>query len=160
MLTHGDELQKLYSLNDPAQLKENSLVVIYRNNKYNLSMSAYAFQLLVNFLQENSMFILLKILNQYLSVRVLVSRPLNAAGPAKGTNVGQESRSSGLVGLSATLAGHVNSEPILWGVPQIDSLNESEILRRLRNDISSTGTYKVHYYYFPASFQFFRRQTN
>lgn len=138
-LMHGDEMTKLKSLNDGAQLKENSLAAIYRSNKYNLTMSAYSFQILVNFLQENSMFIMLKILNQYLSVRVLVSRP--STGPAGKTTPQDKQR--GIVGLSSALLNQINTEPLNWGVSPIDPANETEILRRLRNDLVASGTFKV-----------------
>lgn len=140
---HGDELIKLKSLNDPAQLKENTVASTYRNNKYNLSISAYSFHLLINFLQENNLFILLKILNQYLNVRVLVNRPASGATTNTKSSAEKDTRAQGIVGLSSTLQSQINGESVSWGVPAVDSLNETEIQRRLRNDLSASGTFKT-----------------
>lgn len=141
---HGDELARLCSINDNTQLKENSLASTYRNNKYNLTLSAYSFQLLINFLQENSFFTLLKILNQYVNIRVLVVRPSvpSTSAPSK-TSLEKDQRPQGVVGLSQSLQNHVNLEAVSWGVLPIDTLNESEVLRRLKNDIAANGTLKT-----------------
>ena len=114
-------------------------------------MSAYSFQLLVNFLQENNYFILLKILNQYINIRVLVSRPSVAASTGSGplsaasnrAALDKETRPQGIVGLSPTLQNQINMEPLSWGVHPIDPINESEILRRLRNDLALNGSLKT-----------------
>jgi hypothetical protein len=108
-------------------------------------MAAYAFQLLVNFLQDHQFFALLKIVNQYLSVRVLVSRPVANAGPATKTAASLEAKPAGIVGLSAAAMSHVNSESISWGVTPFDPANETEILKALRSDLSSGGSFKVHW---------------
>lgn len=140
---HGDELMKFKSLNDSFQLKENSLASTYRNNKYNLTMSAYSFQLLINFLQENNLFILLKILNQYLNIRVLVVRPSASTLNSSKAAADKDARPQGIVGLSQTLQSQINSEPLNWGVYSLDPINEPEILRRLRNDLALSGTLKT-----------------
>ena len=142
-LIHGDELMRLKSISDSVQLKENSLASTYRNNKYNLTMSAYSFQLLINFLQEHNFFVLLKILNQYINIRVLVSRPATSTLGSAKTSFDKETRPQGINGLSSTLQNQINTEPLNWGVHSIDPLNESEILRRLRNDLALNGSLKT-----------------
>ncbi len=141
-LQHGDELAKLKGLTDSSQLKENSIASIYRNNKYNLTMSAYSFQLIINFMQENSMFLLLKILNQYLNIRVLVSRP-TSTGLITKTSTEKDTKPQGIAGLSASVQHQINSERLEWGVQALDPANEPEIMRRLKNDLATSGTYKT-----------------
>lgn len=106
-------------------------------------MSAYSFQLLINFLQENNFFVLLKILNQYINIRVLVSRPSAPFAGASKTTSDKEARSQGIIGLSPTLQNQINLELLSWGVHPLDPVNESEILRRLRNDLALTGSLKT-----------------
>lgn len=142
-MLHGDEMIRLKSINDIIQMKDNSLASTYRNNKYNLTMSAYSFQLLINFMQENNFFVLLKILNQYINIRVLVSRPSTASAGSSKFIVDKEARPQGIIGLSLTLQNQINMEPINWGVHSLDPMDESEILRRLRNDLALNGSLKT-----------------
>lgn len=142
-MLHGDELIRLKSINDIIQMKDNSLASTYRNNKYNLTMSAYSFQLLINFLQENNFFVLLKILNQYISIRVLVSRPTSSSVGSSKSIIEKEARPQGIIGLSSTLQNQINIEPINWGVHSLEPMEESEILRRLRNDLALNGSMKT-----------------
>jgi transcription initiation factor TFIID subunit 5 len=67
-----DELFQIGSVSDPLHLKENPLAFAYRNNKYHIRMGKYAFDLFINFLEENSLTYILKIVNQYLDIRVYV----------------------------------------------------------------------------------------
>lgn len=134
---------RLKGISDSVQLKENSLASTYRNNKYNLTMSAYSFQLLINFLQENNFFVLLKILNQYINIRVLVSRPTASSSVSSKSVTDKESKPQGIIGLSSTLQNQINTEPLSWGVHPLDPLNEAEILRRLRNDLALNGSIKT-----------------
>lgn len=134
---------RLKSISDNVQLKENTLASNYRNNKYNLTMSAYSFQLLINFLQENNFFILLKILNQYINIRVLVNRPSSTSVGSSKSVAEKETRPQGIVGLSSTLQNQINLEPLNWGVHPLDPVNEPEILRRLRNDLALNGSLKT-----------------
>lgn len=79
---HGEELERLRSVQEPMQLRENGLAATFRTCKYNVVMSAYAFQLLMTYLQEgalsntsaNGAVLVLKIINQFINVRVLVSK--------------------------------------------------------------------------------------
>lgn len=142
-MLHGDEMVRLKSINDIVQMKENSLASTYRNNKYNLTMSAYSFQLLINFLQENNFFVLLKILNQYINIRVLVSRPSASSSSSSKSLIEKEARPQGIIGLSSTLQSQINMEPVNWGVHPLDPANESEIVRRLRNDLALNGSLKT-----------------
>ena len=141
-MLYGDEMAKLAVLNDTSQLKENSIAATFRNNKYNLTMSAYSFQLLINFLQENNLFILLKIVNQYLNVRAILTRPtsgpaINVAGRVSGE------RDSGIFGLSSQVLSQINCEPLDWGVVPLEACFEGEIQKRLKSELSASGNFKV-----------------
>lgn len=71
-LTHGDELQSLSSISDPNHLKDNQIAVMYRTNKYSVTMSTNAFQLLLQYLQDEKAVLFIKIINQYLKVRGII----------------------------------------------------------------------------------------
>ncbi len=73
---HGDELFKLEAVKDLVQMKECSVAMAFRSNKWNATMNAYTFQLLMNFLQEGAVnggtpgnVLLLKIINQFINIR-------------------------------------------------------------------------------------------
>lgn len=64
-----EELRMFESLNSPQHVHENSLVVGFRTNKYMLVMGRYAYDLLINFLEENNLIYILKIMNQYMEIK-------------------------------------------------------------------------------------------
>lgn len=64
-----EELKIFESINSQQHLHENSLVVGFRTSKYFLVMGRYAYDLLINFLEENSIIYVLKIMNQYMEIK-------------------------------------------------------------------------------------------
>lgn len=136
LLVHEDELVKLEALTEPSHVKENPLAVAFRGNKYNVTMSAYAFQLLMNFLQDpefasgpsgNGNVILLKIINQFVNIRVLVAKSGSAAaGPANAA--------TGLSGVAAERAVGMNRAKIQWGVNIVDPAIESALQQRAKTE--------------------------
>lgn len=72
---HGDELVRLEAIREPGQIRENALALAFRANKYNITMSGIAFQLLMTFLQEGANsglggnILILKIINQFINIR-------------------------------------------------------------------------------------------
>lgn len=64
-----EELRVFESINGPQHVHENSLVVGFRTNKYFLVMGRYAYDLLINFLEENNLIYILKIMNQYMEIK-------------------------------------------------------------------------------------------
>lgn len=66
---HGDELDKLSGIYDASHLRDNQIAVAFKSNKFNISMNAYSFQLLINFLQEQKAILFIKIINQYVRIR-------------------------------------------------------------------------------------------
>lgn len=77
---HDDELIRLRGVTTPAHVTENELAIMFRNNKFNVTLSAYSFDLLLNFLNDARFMLLLSIINQYLSIRVIQGRPGDRAG--------------------------------------------------------------------------------
>lgn len=65
----AEELKIFGSINSQQHLHENSLVVGFRTSKYFLVMGRYAYDLLINFLEENNIIYVLKIINQYMEIK-------------------------------------------------------------------------------------------
>ena len=64
------ELKYFESIYTPQHIHENNLAYTFRTSKYYLPMGRYAFDLLLNFLEENNFTYILKVLNQYLNIRI------------------------------------------------------------------------------------------
>ena len=64
-----DDVQQLQSITDSAHVKQHPLAMLYRQNKYIVLMSSYAFELLLSFLMDSHYVTLLKLLNQYLNIK-------------------------------------------------------------------------------------------
>jgi transcription initiation factor TFIID subunit 5 len=126
---HEDEITRLSALSEAAQIKENPLALAFRGSKYNLVMSAYSFQLLMSYLQDGSSAIsgnvlILKIINQYINIRVLVSRPTS----------GGIAYSVGLTGITAEAASNMNKNKVHWGVNAVDPVVESALQQRAKSE--------------------------
>lgn len=63
------DMQQLCTITEPHHVQENATAVLFRENKYTIMMSSYAFDLLLSFLQDNKMMTMLKFVNQYLNVK-------------------------------------------------------------------------------------------
>ncbi|KAJ3341733.1 hypothetical protein HDU91_000636 [Kappamyces sp. JEL0680] len=66
---HGLELQTLTRVSDAAHLRDNELAKNYRENKYGLLMSKYSFELLLCFLQDNKFMMILRLMNQHITIQ-------------------------------------------------------------------------------------------
>lgn len=122
---HEDEINRLSSITDANQLRENALTVAFRTNKYNVLMSAYTFQLLMTFLQDGTSpanVLILKIINQFINIRILVSKAVTSNGAA--------STAPGLTGASAETASSLNRQRIQWGVHPMDPAQEAALQQR------------------------------
>lgn len=64
------ELRSFESIYTSQHIHENNLAHTFRTSKYYLPMGRYAFDLLLNFLEENNFTYILKVLNQYLNIRI------------------------------------------------------------------------------------------
>lgn len=65
----SEELKVFESINSPQHLHENSLVFGFRTSKYFLVMGRYAYDLLINFLEENNMLYVLRVMNQHMEIK-------------------------------------------------------------------------------------------
>ncbi|EGC30678.1 hypothetical protein DICPUDRAFT_157560 [Dictyostelium purpureum] len=71
----GDDLKLLRGISNTDHLKENELVDLFRNNRWNIKMCAYSFELLMSFLHQSNFILLLSIINQYIHINVSNLRP-------------------------------------------------------------------------------------
>ena len=124
------EIYKLSAVTDPVHLKDNALATTFRNNKYNLQLSSYSFELFISFLQENQFNVLLKIVNQYLNIKVVSGKP-------KQSWTSEEiAHQFGILGLTQRNLQTINSQKIYWGpLPQKPEIEE-ETLRILKSDLT------------------------
>ncbi|XP_015189399.1 PREDICTED: LOW QUALITY PROTEIN: transcription initiation factor TFIID subunit 5-like [Polistes dominula] len=65
-----EELKYFKSIYTPQHIHENNLAYTFRTSKYYLPIGRYAFDLLINFLEENNFTYILKVLNQYLNINI------------------------------------------------------------------------------------------
>ncbi len=87
---HEEELKRLKGITTPgmfpsyelfnllllfkAHVAENELSIMFRSNKFSVTLSAYSFELLLNFLHDSKFMLLLSIINQYLCIKVQQGR--------------------------------------------------------------------------------------
>ena len=69
MEQHGPDILRLGGITTPEHIAENSFVQEFRQNKYGVKMGKYTFELLLCFLQDNKFMLLLRIMNQYVSIQ-------------------------------------------------------------------------------------------
>lgn len=72
------DITQLQSISTPAHVQQNSTSSLFRQNKYTLIMSSYAFELLLSFLMDNHYKTLLKLVNQYLNVKIYSTKPVES----------------------------------------------------------------------------------
>jgi len=108
---HGNELRQIEMVKDPSNLKENVLAMAFLSNKYHLSMGKYAFDLFISFLEENTLVKILKIVNQFLDIRVFTGR------------INEEVTN---IGIAGTTEFDYNKAPVISGVhyisPKVEEL--------------------------------------
>lgn len=64
-----EEMRVFESINSAQHMHENALVNGFRTNKYLIVMGRYAYDLLINFLEENNLIYILKIINQHMEIK-------------------------------------------------------------------------------------------
>jgi hypothetical protein len=65
------DMQQLVNILEPQHVRENQLATLFRDNKYMVLMSSYAFELLISFLQDSKFITMLKYINQYINIKGL-----------------------------------------------------------------------------------------
>ncbi|KYQ91599.1 transcription initiation factor TFIID subunit [Tieghemostelium lacteum] len=71
----GADLRSLRGISNTDQLRENELVHLFRNNRWNSRMCSYSYELLMTFLHQSKNILLLSLINQYINIRVSNLRP-------------------------------------------------------------------------------------
>ena len=121
------EIEKLAAISSPQHVKENAFAGIFRSNKYNLYLSGYSFDLFIAFLQESSLTSLLKIVNQYLNIKVYHGKP-------KTDELMEE---IGITGHTSKEASSINSREILWGNISPDPAVVHEVNKYSKRDFKN-----------------------
>ncbi|KAI8801829.1 WD40-repeat-containing domain protein [Cladochytrium replicatum] len=67
---HSPEINRMSYITTPQHVAENQLAKDFRAGKYWVVMSRYSFELLLNFLMENEFMLILRIINQYVDIKV------------------------------------------------------------------------------------------
>ncbi|KAJ3001004.1 Transcription initiation factor TFIID subunit 5 [Globomyces sp. JEL0801] len=126
---HPTQIQRLKGVTDPIHMAENELVVNFRNNKYGVRMSKYSFELLLCFLQDNKFMLILRLMNQYITIQASSDKPGQAVEEAG-------SAGTGLIGTDSSLS-VFNQQPVQLGKLPIDSTFYGDIERALGIQIHS-----------------------
>ncbi|KAH9262257.1 hypothetical protein BASA82_000706 [Batrachochytrium salamandrivorans] len=122
MESHGPDMLRLSSILDAQYIDESDFVQNFRQNKYGVKMSKYAFELLLCFLQDNKFMLLLRITNQYVSIQAVSDKAgynIDEVDPDDG---------AGLVGPHISHLQSFNREPLLLGrlPPDVQFLSDVE----------------------------------
>jgi transcription initiation factor TFIID subunit 5 len=107
---HGPDIIRLSTIRDSIHMSDNELIVNFRNNKYGVKMCKYSFELLLSFLQDNKYMLILRLMNQYITIQATSDKPGQMSED-------QSASGTGLIGTDASLSAF-NSTPLSLG-PQI-----------------------------------------
>lgn len=135
---HDDEISALESIKEPQHIKESQLASSFRIGKYNIVMSVYSFQLLMSYLQDEPSLgnlMILKILNQFINIRVLLSSSSSSKSTATTSTNSTATKCSyttGLTGSSQSEIYQLNSSPIHWGVYPVEPEMEVALFNRAK----------------------------
>ncbi|ORD96596.1 T2D4 [Hepatospora eriocheir] len=81
------DLNQFENIFTQQHVMQNSIVYGFYNNKYFLVMSKYAYSLLINFLEENNMIYILKLMNSDMEIKVITNVEDNKNNTSSGVNV-------------------------------------------------------------------------
>eukprot|EP00835_Amoeboradix_gromovi_P000289 NODE_10_length_47437_cov_0.363429.p7 type:complete len:552 gc:universal NODE_10_length_47437_cov_0.363429:41566-39911(-) len=79
-------IDEFLNINDPQHLQESGLYTKWMDSKYTVQLSRFAFELLINFLDEHSMITFLVILNSNINVTILDSKKIKSTASANSSN--------------------------------------------------------------------------
>jgi transcription initiation factor TFIID subunit 5 len=103
---YAAEIIRLQSITTPEHLKENELACLFRNNKFNVKMCTYSFELMLGYLHEMKFMLLLSLINQYINIRVFRGHPQQAP----------EIEYNAISGTSEQQLSNLSQKPIYWGL--------------------------------------------
>lgn len=131
-LLHGLEVSKLAGISLPEHLRENELATAYRTRRYRLVVSKTSKNLVLYFLHENDAVgggLLVRIINQYLSIVVASTRPDRTNKP------GEADPEEGITGyVSKSEIDRFNQQTVKLGPMPMDGEVEKEVEAELKEE--------------------------
>ncbi|KAK6096089.1 hypothetical protein BDEG_21845 [Batrachochytrium dendrobatidis JEL423] len=119
---HSPDILRLGGIQDAQHISESDFVQNFRQNKYGVKMSKYAFELLLCFLQDNKFMLLLRITNQYVSIQAVSDKSVHNVDDIDPDD------GAGLIGQYISQLQSFNREPLLLGrlPPDVQFLGDVE----------------------------------
>ncbi|KAI8588881.1 WD40-repeat-containing domain protein [Geranomyces variabilis] len=77
---YGQEVQRLAAVTEPHHVEENELAQNFRANRFIVQMSRYSFELLLSYLQDSKFMLVLRIVNEHISIFVESVQPADEEG--------------------------------------------------------------------------------
>ncbi|KAJ3206042.1 Transcription initiation factor TFIID subunit 5 [Dinochytrium kinnereticum] len=127
---HGQDVSRIGSIIEPSHVECNDLAQGFLNNRYNLKMSRYSFELLLAFLQDNKFMLLTRLINRNLAIKVETDRPSTAS----------TDEDLGIAGHFYADYATVNEQPVSLGKLPDDPWLVKEVSSALHNDSFETAT--------------------
>lgn len=135
-LLHGLEVSKLAGISLPEHLRENELATAYRTRRYRLVVSKTSKNLVLYFLHENDAVgggLLVRIINQYLSIVVASTRPDKTSKP------GEADPEEGIAGyVTKSEIDRFNQQTVKLGPMPLDPEVEKEVEAELKEEQGET----------------------
>ncbi len=144
LLFHQSEIDKLSGINLIDHLKENELAKAFKNNKYRVTISRTALNLLLYFLHENDGVggnVIIRLLNQYIDSKVSDSVSINNFIAGNGSESGPAEildEEDGIPGYNAKLSNFNNTKVLLGPLPKDPDLTK-EVEAELKQLDQETG---------------------
>eukprot|EP00158_Paraphelidium_tribonemae_P008433 Partr_v1_DN28578_c0_g1_i2_m73774 putative TAF5-like RNA polymerase II, p300 CBP-associated factor (PCAF)-associated factor len=117
-------MQQLGAVTDPLHVRQNAVASLYRQNKYTLLMSSYAFELFLSYLMDSHFMTLLKLVNQFINIKVYSTKPIQS--------MRQDSTVVGITGHTSQQIQSVNQQVVYPGRAPLEPHFQEALERRLK----------------------------
>lgn len=107
---HGTEVKQLAGISQAAHVANDALAVMFRRHKFNVRLSAYAWELLLSFLHSSQTLLLLGLINERLGVTLVPGAPEQDDGSP---DFGADAVT--LTGESSQREMTINEREVRWG---------------------------------------------
>jgi transcription initiation factor TFIID subunit 5 len=104
---HLRDLHKLEGVLSPQHLQESELAVAFRENKINIRMCQYSFELLLQYLHGTDSMLMLGIVNEHINIQVFPGQP---------SPLPEEEEAITLTGKPQEVLDSMNQKELRWGV--------------------------------------------
>eukprot|EP00158_Paraphelidium_tribonemae_P008435 Partr_v1_DN28578_c0_g1_i3_m73780 putative WD domain, G-beta repeat len=118
------DMQQLGAVTDPLHVRQNAVASLYRQNKYTLLMSSYAFELFLSYLMDSHFMTLLKLVNQFINIKVYSTKPIQS--------MRQDSTVVGITGHTSQQIQSVNQQVVYPGRAPLEPHFQEALERRLK----------------------------